>query len=75
VYTQNPPGVNKQDIVKGIGFSNSNYTGDGNNVNIADNDINILNTGSTDKFINNSKNNENVRYKKNERLINFNKEF
>lgn len=55
MYTQNPPGVNKQDIVKGIGFSNSNYTGDGNNVNIADNDINILNTGSTDKFINNTK--------------------
>lgn len=72
VYTQGQGVNNKnQDIVKGIGFSNSNFTISGNDQNIADNDINILNTGSTEKF----NNHENVRYRNNERLINFKKEF
>jgi len=70
VYTQGQGITNQnQDIVKGIGFSNSHFTISGNN--IAENDINILNTGSTEKF----NNHENVRYRNNERLINFNKEF
>lgn len=72
VYTQGQgAGIKNVDIVKGIGFSTSNYTNTGNNHhNIADSDVNT-NTDATDKF----NNHENIRYKKNERLINFNAEF